>query len=257
MADLLSIFPLNGNQETTREFTSKKGIVSKINDAKELPEDVFPVSVKLTDQYQQKDLRADPKVSRNFYIAVTQQVLLFGAETWVLTKRMEAALDVFQGRVARRLTGRMPRRRRDGKWLYLPLAGATKEAGIVRARTSVLRRQNMVAQFVVTRPILVLCEGTERQEGTWVPKDCGNSPGSTGGWRGSRKNERRRRETHTRMQLQGRQQRRRRHQDRERERGRRRHWGPVAPVGRNGAGERIKAYSFRRPEIHGENNKAN
>ena len=29
---------------------------------------------------------ADPKVSRNFYIAVTQQVLLFGVETWVLTK---------------------------------------------------------------------------------------------------------------------------------------------------------------------------
>ena len=36
---------------------------------------------------------ADPKVSRNFYIAVTQQVLLFVAETWVLTKRMEASLE--------------------------------------------------------------------------------------------------------------------------------------------------------------------
>ena len=36
---------------------------------------------------------ADPKVSRNFYIAVTQQVLLFGAETWVLNMNMEAALD--------------------------------------------------------------------------------------------------------------------------------------------------------------------
>ena len=58
---------------------------------------------------------AHPKVSRNFYIAVTQQVLLFGAETWVLTKRMEAALDAFQGRVAWRLTGRMPRHGRDGK----------------------------------------------------------------------------------------------------------------------------------------------
>ena len=69
---------------------------------------------------------ADPKVSNNFYITVTQQVLLFGAETWVLTKRMEAALDAFQGRVARRLMGRMPRRGRDGKWMYLPLAGATK-----------------------------------------------------------------------------------------------------------------------------------
>ena len=47
---------------------------------------------------------ADPKVSLNFYIAVTQQVLLFGAKTWVLTKKMEAALDAFQGRVARRLS---------------------------------------------------------------------------------------------------------------------------------------------------------
>ena len=81
-----------------------------------------------------------PKVSRNFYIAVTQQVLLFGAETWVLTKNMEAALEAFQGRVARRLMGRMPRRGRDGKWMYLPLAGATKEAGIVQARTLVLQR---------------------------------------------------------------------------------------------------------------------
>ena len=51
---------------------------------------------------------ADPKVSRIFYTAVTQQVLLFGAETWVLTKKMESALYAFQGRVARRLTGRQP-----------------------------------------------------------------------------------------------------------------------------------------------------
>ena len=99
---------------------------------------------------------ADPKVSRNFYIAVTQQVLLFRAETWVLTKRMESALDAFQGRVARRLTGRMPRRGRDGKCMYLPLTGATKEAGIVRARTLVLRGQNTVAHFIATRPILGL-----------------------------------------------------------------------------------------------------
>ena len=117
-----------------------------------------------------------PEVSHNLYIAVTQQVLLFGAETWVLTKTMEAALDAFQGRVARRLTGRMPLRGRDGKWLYLPLAVATKEAGIVRARTSVLRRQNTVAQFVATRPILALCEGTERRGGTWVPQRWWEQP---------------------------------------------------------------------------------
>ena len=53
--------------------------------------------------------RADPKVSQSFNTAVTQQVLLFGAETWVLTWKMESALDAFQGRVARRLTGGKPR----------------------------------------------------------------------------------------------------------------------------------------------------
>ena len=101
---------------------------------------------------------------------MTQQVLLFGEESWVLTFKIEAALDAFQGRFARRLTGRLPRRGREGKWQYLPLAGAPKGAGIVRARTSVLRRQNTVAQFIATRPILVLCEGTERQGGTQVPQ---------------------------------------------------------------------------------------
>ena len=72
---------------------------------------------------------ADPKVSRNFYIAMTRQILFFGAETWVLTRNMEAALDAFQGRVARRLTGRMPRRGRDGKWVYPPPGGGDKGRG--------------------------------------------------------------------------------------------------------------------------------
>ena len=71
----------------------------------------------------------------------------------------------------------MPHHGRDGKWLYLPLAGATKEAEILRARTSVLWRQNMVAQFVATRPILGLCEGMERRGGTWVPQRWWEQPG--------------------------------------------------------------------------------
>ena len=49
---------------------------------------------------------ADPKVSRTFYISVTHQVLLFGEETWVLTAKIEKALDAFQGRVVQKLTER-------------------------------------------------------------------------------------------------------------------------------------------------------
>ena len=69
---------------------------------------------------------ADPKVSRAFYIAVTQAVLLFGSETWVLSPRMEKALDSFQSRVARNSTGRQPWRRKDGSWTYPPMAGIMK-----------------------------------------------------------------------------------------------------------------------------------
>ena len=99
----------------------------------------------------------DPKVSQSFYTAVTQQVLLFGAEMWVLTRNMESDLEAFQGRVARRLTGRQPHCERDGRWFYPSLEGELKEAGVVRIRTLILLRQNMVAQFIATRTILGLC----------------------------------------------------------------------------------------------------
>ena len=66
----------------------------------------------------------DPKVSGNFYKAVAQAVLLFGAEMWVLTQRMEKALDRFQSRDVSRLTGRQLRRNKYGIWDYLPLAEA-------------------------------------------------------------------------------------------------------------------------------------
>ena len=42
---------------------------------------------------------ADPKVSRSFYTAVTQQVLLFGAQSWVLTIHVESSDDsTWEGR---------------------------------------------------------------------------------------------------------------------------------------------------------------
>ena len=54
---------------------------------------------------------ADPKVSEFFNKAVAQAVLLFRAETWVLTLRMERGMDSFQHRVAQHITGRQPMRR--------------------------------------------------------------------------------------------------------------------------------------------------
>ena len=70
----------------------------------------------------------DPKVSRTFFIAVTQAVLIYRSETWVLTARMEKSLDSFQSRVAWKLTGRQPQRRKEGTWYYPSFAGLMKVA---------------------------------------------------------------------------------------------------------------------------------
>ena len=43
-----------GNQENPHEFTYKKEIVSEINDIEEVPEGIFPVNLKLINQYQCK-----------------------------------------------------------------------------------------------------------------------------------------------------------------------------------------------------------
>ena len=93
---------------------------------------------------------ATKRVSGNFFKAGVQQVLLFGAETCVVSPRMERALSAFIHGAARRLTGRQPRRGRYGKWFYPSLEGAMKEAGLTDVRTPINRRQNTVAQYIAT-----------------------------------------------------------------------------------------------------------
>ena len=59
-----------------------------------------------------------------------------------------------------------------------------KEAGIVRIRTSILRRKNKVAQFIATRPILNLCEKANRRPGAQVPRRWWEQMGID--WNGAR-----------------------------------------------------------------------
>ena len=70
---------------------------------------------------------ATAQISGMFFKSLVQQVLLFGAETWVVTPRMEKALSGFLHGAARRLTGRQARRGRSGAWHYPSLEGATRE----------------------------------------------------------------------------------------------------------------------------------
>ena len=51
---------------------------------------------------------ADKRSSGNFFKTVVQAVLLIEAETWVLTPRIEWALEIFMHGSARRITGKQP-----------------------------------------------------------------------------------------------------------------------------------------------------
>ena len=68
---------------------------------------------------------------------MVQQVLLFGAEMWVVSQRMERVLSSFIHGAARWIKGRQPRRGWYGKWYYPSLVGAMKEAGFTDVRTSI------------------------------------------------------------------------------------------------------------------------
>ena len=92
-------------------------------------------------------------------------MLLFGVETWVLTPQIERALDSFMHGAARRLTRRQPRRGWDGKWYYPSLSGAMKEEGFTKIRKSITNRNNTVAQYIATRPMLDLCERKKQRGG--------------------------------------------------------------------------------------------
>ena len=98
-----------------------------------------------------------------------QQVLLLGAETWVVTPKMERALSGFLHGAARRLTGRQARRGKHGEWYYPSLEGAMREAGLTDIRKSIANRQNTVAQYIAKQPLLDLCEGARAREGEKAP----------------------------------------------------------------------------------------
>ena len=52
-----------------------------------------------------------------------------------------------------------------------------REAGLTDIGKSITNRQNKVAQYIATRPLLDLCEEARAREGTWVPLRWWNQMG--------------------------------------------------------------------------------
>ena len=97
---------------------------------------------------------ADLKVWGLFFKAVVQAVFIFGAETWVQTSQM----GTWAGSSTGLRNGSPEGSRRGRGWKYPLLAAAIEEAGFKEIGVYITRRQNTVAQYIVTQQILDLCE---------------------------------------------------------------------------------------------------
>ena len=106
-----------------------------------------------------------PQLSGFFFRPVIQAILIFVAETWVVTPCMGTAMEGSQTQMAIRMTGHILRRTTDGMCKYTLVAAAMEAAGFLTMEENVRRRQNTVAQYIATRSLLDLCEGLERDPG--------------------------------------------------------------------------------------------
>ena len=78
---------------------------------------------------------------------------------------MGRVLGGFQDQVVRQLVGRLPQRRSNGRWEYSLAEAAKEESGFDLMETYIRRRQNIFAKYILTQPILDLCEVEEWKQG--------------------------------------------------------------------------------------------
>jgi hypothetical protein len=100
---------------------------------------------------------ANPKVMATFYKTIVQSVLLYGAESWVISKHMMSSLRSFHRRCARFITGKHIWQDIHGNW-HQPSSKETLEAaGLWTIEEYIRRRKATVMAYVKDRPIYQRC----------------------------------------------------------------------------------------------------
>ncbi len=115
-------------------------------------------------------LQADntpPKVSAKFYKAVVQLVLLYGSETWNLTKTALAQLEGFHIRAAYQMAKEnKPWKGPNHVWVYPATSNVLKECGMHNIAHYIGVSRETIFRYVVNRPIHKSCTGGERRRGS-------------------------------------------------------------------------------------------
>jgi hypothetical protein len=83
----------------------------------------------------------DSMTMARFYLAVVQAKLLYGSETWVLSRRLLDRLERFHARCARYMAHRHIRRLPDGTWEYPPTSEVLDSCGLSTIETYIAKRK--------------------------------------------------------------------------------------------------------------------
>ena len=100
------------------------------------------------------------------YNLVEKLVLLYGRESWVVTRDMLKVLEGFHHRAARWIMGMTAKRGAGGEWEYPLVVESMDTVGIHPISVYIMRLQATIAEMVACRPIYELCTGAERMPGT-------------------------------------------------------------------------------------------
>ena len=103
-----------------------------------------------------------PRVAGMFYQAVLVFVLLYGSEKWVVSSHDARALEGFNVKCCRRITGMRPRKRGE-TWIYPASVAVLKAAGVRTVEHYIRWRRHTIHQTTTDRPILEECRRIERQ----------------------------------------------------------------------------------------------
>ncbi len=109
----------------------------------------------------------EPRVAAKFFKAVVQAVLLYGSETWNLSKAALARLEGFNIRAAYKMAKtHRPKRGANGVWEYPSSKDVLEECGLRTIENYIRKRRDTIAIYVATRPILEACRQGDRQRGS-------------------------------------------------------------------------------------------
>ena len=83
-----------------------------------------------------------------FYKAIVQSILLYGAETWVISEPKMRKLRTFHRSCARFITNRFIRPAEDGQsWIYPDSAEVLEEAGLYEIEHYIQKRRDTISEF--------------------------------------------------------------------------------------------------------------